>query len=575
MNSLLRRGRTWRLEDPPDPELVRRIAAQLNCHEAFASVLARRGGDEWPQLLDPDRERLHPATALLDMDRAVARVARAIASQERIFVHGDFDVDGLTGAAVLFNALSALLPKGHVKVEVGERQRGHGLSRQFVHRAIEERFGLVITADCGVSNHEEIGWLRDAGIDTVVTDHHVPPPALPAAAAVVNPQRADETYPNRHLAGVGVAFKLACALYQHLGRPIPWEMLDLVAVGTIADLVPLSEGAEVENRAIVREGFDLIAGDRGSSLGLRGLMDSLGIDRRKLSAATVGYSIAPKLNAANRAGDPKVAFLLLTTGRAERAKYLSEVLLDYNRDREIAQGDLILQARGMIRARGLSPRETGMVFLVGKYWNEGILGLAASSLVDQYNVPAVIVSRGDAVSRGSCRSIDGVDILACLEDQRDLLLQYGGHEMAAGFSVGNENLEELEARLAKALSGRAEERPRRGPGVIAARAGIDELDMRFYTNIRSLSPYGSGNPAPLFLMEDCRFSRLSLVGSRQQHVKGAVTQGQGSVPFIAFRMGRHIPTLEAARGAGVVFRAGFDSWRSRVQLEVVDIVGFP
>jgi single-stranded-DNA-specific exonuclease len=465
------------------------------------------------------------------------------------------------------------MPKGHIKVEVGERQRGHGLSRQFVHRAIEERFNLVVTADCGVSNHEEIARLNAAGIDTVVTDHHIPLSQLPPAAAVVNPQRSDEHYPNRHLAGVGVAFKLICAVYERLKKPLPYKLLDLVALGTIADLVPLSEGGEVENRAIVREGFELIASGQGSSLGLRDLMESLSVEPKRVSAASIGYLIAPKLNAANRAGDPKVAFLLLTTTRRERAKYLSEVLLDYNRDREIAQEDLILQAREMISERGLVPREEGMVFLAGKYWNEGILGLAASNLVDRYHVPAVIVSRGDAVSRGSCRSVDGIDILACLEEHRDLLLQYGGHEMAAGFSIANENLLELEARLGRMLAAQAGACPRTRPGVVAARAEISELDMRFYTNIRSLAPYGPGNPAPLFLLEDCRFSRLSLVGARQQHVKGTVTQGQGSAPFIAFRMGRHIPIMEAARGAGVVFRAGFDSWRSCVQLDIVDVVG--
>ena len=573
MNSLLRRGRTWTLADPPDPDLARRIELELGCHQAFAAVLARRGGNEWQRLLDPDRRFLHPPMAMLDMERAVDRIEKAVRAEERLFVHGDFDVDGLTGAAVLFLGFAALLPKGHVKVEVGERQRGHGLSRQFVRRAIEEKSDLVVTVDCGVSNADGIALLREAGIDTVVTDHHIPPMELPPAIAVVNPQRADEQYPNRYLAGVGVAFKLLCAVYERLGKPLPYDMLDLVALGTVADLVPLSSGAEVENRAIVREGFELIAAGRGSSLGLRGLMDCLGIDTKQVSAASIGYLIAPKLNAANRAGDPKVAFLLLTTTQRERAKYLSEVLLDYNRDREIAQEDLLLQAREMIRERGLSPREAGMVFLVGTYWNEGILGLAASNLVDQYHVPAIIISRGDTVSRGSCRSVDGIDILACLESQSDLLLQYGGHEMAAGFSIANERLPDLEERLAGILVGRAGERPRVPPGILAARAGIEELDMKFYTNIRSLAPYGPGNPAPLFLIEDCQFSRLSLVGARHQHLKGNVMQGGDSVPFIAFRMGRHIPILEAARSAGVVFRAGFDDWRSRVQLELVDVVG--
>jgi len=572
MNSLLRRGRTWELAEAPDPRLVERIGTELECEPAFASVLARRGGSDWRRLLDPDRQFLHSPFALLDMDLAVRRLEQAIQSEERVFIHGDFDVDGLTGAAVLFLTLSALLPKGHVKVDVGERQRGHGLTSRFVHRAIEEGFGLVITTDCGVSNNEEIATLRDAGIDTIVTDHHVPTSTLPPAVAIVDPQREGDSYPNRHLAGVGVAFKVVCALHERLGRPAPYELLDLVALGTIADLVPLSADGEVENRAIVREGFGLIAEGTGASLGLRVLMDGLKLNPKRVSASSIGFFVAPKLNAANRAGDPKVAFLLLTTTRKDRAKYLAEVLLDYNRDREIAQQDLILQAKAMIAEQRLSPRDEGMIFLDGEYWNEGILGLAASHLVDHYNVPAVVVSRGEGVSRGSCRSVEGIDIVSCLEEQRDLLLQYGGHEMAAGFSVNNENLDELRRSLGRRLASLRGRSPKKRPGIVCARASVTGLDMRFYTNIRSLAPYGPGNPIPLFLLEDCCFGRLSLVGSRRQHVKGMVVQNGVSVPFIGFRLGRHIPLLEEARGAGIVFRAGFDEWRSRVQLDLVDVV---
>lgn len=573
MRSLIRKGRDWKIAPPPDDSLVQEIQATLHCAHPFAILLARRGGQNWERLIDPGLHNLHSPFALLGVEEGVSRLVEAINNEERLFIHGDFDVDGLTGGALLYQSLFPLFPKGRIKVDVGDRSRGHGLSAEFVSRAITEGFTVVLTVDCGVSNGEEIGQLRQAGIDTIVTDHHISPPQLPPAVAVIDPQRPGETYPNRYLAGVGVAYKLICALYERLGRPIPCQFLDLVALGTLADLVPLSQEGEVENRAMVREGFSLISRGEGSSLGLRVLMERLSINPKKLTATDVSYVIAPKLNAANRTGDPKVAFLLLTTGVSKRAEYLTEVLLDYNRDREIAQDDLISQAAERMAEEGTDPTRDGMIILRGKYWNEGILGLVASNLADRYRVPTIVISQGDRVSRASCRSVDGFDMAACLERHAELLLHYGGHEMAAGFSASNDVLPELRKRLLLYI---AERRPAQQSDTskwIDAETAIDQIDMRLYTNIRSLSPYGPGNPAPLLLLADCAFEGLSVVGARRQHLKGKVVQDGSLLPFIAFRMGRYLNTFEEARGASLVFRAGFDNWQGSVQLEVVDLVG--
>ncbi len=571
MNSLLFPGREWEPAPAPDEALVGEVVSSLGCSRGLGILLARRGGKRWRWLLDPGFPQFHSPFSLSGIDKGIARLREAISRGEKLFIHGDFDVDGLTGAAVLYRGLSPLFPKGTIKVEVGDRRHGHGLSHEFVLRAIDEGFSLVLTVDCGVSNVDEVATLREAGVDTIITDHHVPPATLPPATAVIDPQLPGDKYPNRHLAGVGVAYKLLSALYERLGKPVPYQLLDLVGLGTIADLVPLSDDGEVENRALVREAFNLIARGEGSSLGLRVLMERLSINPKKLTASDIGYIIAPKLNAANRAGDPKVAFLLLTTKLKDRAEYLSEVLLDYNRDREIAQTDLIAQAQEEMAKEGIDPRQDGIIILSGKYWNEGIIGLAASNLADRYRVPTVIISEGDQVSRGSCRSVDGFDMIACLRENADILVRYGGHKMAAGFTVKNEFLAELEARLLDCVS--------RSEGYSAAikqqyDAAIEaaEIDMRFYTNIRSLSPYGPGNPAPLFLMRDCRFFDLTLVGGQRQHLKGMVSQNGKNIPFIAFRMGRHIDKFEHATGRGLIFRPGFDDWRGAVQVEAVDLI---
>lgn len=573
MRSLIRKGRDWKIAPLPDNSLIQEIQATLHCARPFAILLARRGGQNWERLIDPGLHNLHSPFGLLGVEEGVSRLVEAINNEERLFIHGDFDVDGLTGATLLYQSLFPLFPKGRIKVDVGDRGRGHGLSPEFVSRVITEGFTVVLTVDCGVSNGEEIDQLRQAGIDTIVTDHHIPPPQLPPAVAVIDPQRPGETYPNRYLAGVGVAYKLICALYERVGRPIPRQFLDLVALGTLADLVPLSEEGEVENRAMVREGFCLLSRGEGSSLGLRVLMERLSINPKKLTATDVSYVIAPKLNAANRTGDPKVAFLLLTTGVSKRAEYLTEVLLDYNRDREIAQDDLISQAEERMAEEGTDPTGDGMIILHGKYWNEGILGLVASNLADRYRVPTIVISQGDRVSRASCRSVDGFDMAACLEQHAELLLHYGGHEMAAGFSASNDVLPELRKRLLDYIAERRPAQQSDASKWIDAQTAIDQIDMRLYTNIRSLSPYGPGNPAPLLLLADCAFEGLSVVGARRQHLKGKVVQDGSLLPFIAFRMGRYLNTFEEARGASLVFRAGFDNWQGSVQLEVVDLVG--
>lgn len=572
MKSLTRQGREWEIAPSPNVTLVEEIRLSLGCAHPFAVLLARRGGKTWQRLIQPDLCNLHSPFELRGMNEGITRLVRAIEKNETVFIHGDFDVDGLSGAAVLYQGLLPLVPKGTIKVEVGDRHRGHGLSSEFVHRAIDENFSLIITADCGTSNVNEIALLNEAGIDTIITDHHLVSLPPPKATALINPHRPGETYPNPHLAGVGVTYKLICALYEHLGHPPPHHLLDLVALGTIADLVPLAENGEIENYIMVREAFSLIARGEGSSLGLRVLLERLSIDPKRITTSDIGYLIAPKLNAANRAGDPKVAFLLLTTAKLQRAEYLTEILLDYNRDREIAQGDLVSQAEEQLAENRIDPEEDGVVILTGKYWNEGILGLVASHFADRYRVPTVIISQGDHTSRASCRSVAGFDIMACLEAHADLLLHYGGHHMAAGFSVANEYLPELRKRLLNYVAHQGPTCPRLATASIDSEITSGEIDVRFYNDIRSLAPYGPGNPAPLFLLRNCSLEEIALVGTQQQHLKGKVVQDGLSLPFIAFRMGRYSDLFETVENAALVFRAGFDDWRRSVQLEIVDLV---
>ena len=572
MRSILRREKDWEVSTLPSESLVSAIRTSLSCATPFAVLLAQRGGADWRALIDPSMQSFHSPFLMDGMAEALDRIQKAIAHSERVFIHGDFDADGLTGAATLYRGIRPLLPKNSVKVDVGDRRRGHGLSKSFVLRAIEEEFSLVITADCGIGNQEEIEQLKQASIDTIVTDHHLPTGGRPNAVAIIDPHQDGDRYPNKHLAGVGVAYKLICGLYERLGNPMPVHLLDLVALGTIADLVPLSHNGESENRAFVREAFSLISRGQGSSLGLRCLMEKLSVNPKKINAMDIGYQVAPKLNAANRAGDPKVAFLLLITEATDQAEYLAEILIDYNKDREIAQTDMIAQANEQVREKGIDPKDAGLVFLSGAYWNEGILGLVASNMSDRFRVPAIVISRGDSVSRGSCRSVGSFDISACLQEHKDLLLRYGGHRMAAGFAVANENLGELEKRLMQYAQEHRADMEIHSASPIDTRLHLQDVDLRLFTNLISLGPYGPGNREPHFLIEGCTFADLTLVGNRRQHLKGRVTQNGHSVPFIAFRMAKHLEAFEQAESGSFVGSVGFDDWGNDVQIRGLDLV---
>ena len=562
-------SRRWQLR-PLDPDSAAGLARRLGCSPALARVLEVRGGG--PEgLLRSNLEQINPPWTFAGMREAVERLLRALEGGERLFIHGDFDVDGLSGAALLYLGLKRAGFR-ELKVELEDRKRGHGLNRGVVERVIRECFALFITIDCGISDPDYVAELEAHGIDVIVTDHHQPLPQLPPATAILNPGL-DLRYPNRALAGVGVAFQLLRGLYERLGiEDEAKEFLDLVMLGTVADLVPLVADGQAENKALVAQGLRLLA-EGGGRLGLRTLIEKVGLDPQRLTAGEVGYIIAPKLNAANRVGDPRVAFLLLTTESRARAEYLAEILIDYNRDRQIAQDDLLYQAEELIRAGAADPRRDKIIILEGEYWNPGIIGLVASDLVERYWCPAILISRSPRESRASGRSIPEFDLIASLERFSHLLLRYGGHQMAAGFSIDNRNIPPLK----KGLSEYAQEQlaDLDGPtSRIDTPLEPEEIDLKLHEEIQRLAPFGMGNPEPRFLLPRARLFAVEVVGSSGNHLKCRAEVDGQEFECIGFGMGRYAPRLWDLEEIGLVFKLGRDEWlgRVKVQLELEDFV---
>ena len=572
--SLLQGGRRWVLPGVREED-ARGLAAQLGVSLAVARVIVTRAqGGEPAKLLENDLSAISSPFALQGVEQAVERIELALQRNEKIFLHGDFDVDGLTSTALLYKALRRLgAAPQQLKVEIEDRERGHGLNPDVVRQVIEQGFQLLITTDCGISDVECIEALHRRGVDVIITDHHQPPEALPAACAIVNPKQTGCRYPNPDLAAVGVAFQTVAALFERLGlgRETAYEYLDLAMLGTVGDLVPLVRNGSVENRILVKAGLDLLA-QGGGTLGLRVLLEKLSLNPKRLTAGELSYIVIPKLNAANRVGDPRVAFLLLTTDDLQKADYWASILIDYNTDRQIAQEDLRYQAEELIREQ-VDLKRDKIIILSGRYWNPGIIGLVASDLVEKYYLPTILISEGDELARGSGRSIYEFNLIESLTRHKELFERYGGHHMAAGFSIKLERVPQLKERLrayAREVLADFE-----GPTLtIDAELQPEEISLALYDELQRLGPFGVGNPAPRFLLRGAWVYDARAVGSRGKHLKLKLKAGERDLEAIGFDFGPHLVEIYRAGRVDLVFKLDRNSWngRARIQLELLDVL---
>lgn len=565
MQSLLDQKR-WVLKPAPDLSLTR----PKGVSDVVAGLILSRSNGEPECFLK--RRPFYDPQLLSGVDRAVARLRQALKRDESVFIHGDFDVDGMTSTALMYKGLKRI-GISRIKVEIEDRQRGHGLNDQVVQRLIREKFNLLVTTDCGISDVGPIEKLNRHGIDTIVTDHHQPPLTLPDAVALINPKLPGCPYPNKELAGVGVAFQLLRALYQALGRPEAEadQFLDLVMLGTVADLVPLVRDGEVENHELVRGGLERLARGQGN-LGLRTLMEMLGLDPRQPSVGQISFVAAPHLNAANRVGDPRVALLLLTTQKPKLAEYLSEILIAYNQDRKRSQSALSEHVERAIDQGRIDLSSERLIWLNGQHWNPGILGLVASYVVDHYGLPVVLVSSDGVMSRASARSVSGFNMIECLQSCEDVFLRFGGHAMAAGFTIKTRKLSEARRRLL------AYARSHHKAGVdivheIDTALKPEQINLQLHHELQQLAPFGVGNPTPKFLLPRVSLEALKTVGEGR-HLKCMARVNGCAFETIGFSMGDYLESLMYFDEVGLVFKVGRNDWlgESKVQLELADVV---
>lgn len=516
------------------------MARALGVHPAIAAMMRGRGIDSLDaarEFLNPDLASLHDPFELPDMDRAVDRIVKAVTDREVVMVHGDYDVDGVTGCALLVRFLSKL--GADVQYFIPHRQIDHyGLNLEAMRQAARLGADLAIAVDCGVTALEPIAEARRLGLDVIVIDHHEPVDTLPDADAIIDPKRADSRYPERDLASVGLCFKTASAVCARMGlsqESLERAFLDLVALGTVADVVPLLG----ENRVLTCHGLRLVPQTR--KVGLRALLRLCNLNGA-VRSSDVAFRLAPRMNAAGRMGDATEALELLLTDDEEDAIRLALQLENANRERQREQESMYREALKMLDAMDLDSER--VLVLASPDWHVGVVGIVASKLLERHGRPTVLLVEEGDEARGSARSVREFDISAALERCSDTLLAHGGHALAAGLTLRMADLETFRERL-NAVAHEALEtcdlRPRLR---IDAELLLDEIDAELLEGLDGLEPYGQGNPAPLFITRGVDVLDARAVGRDEHHLKLFVCQGDRPVDCIGFGLGHLKKTLQ-------------------------------
>ena len=556
----------WILPERPDPEAVARLQRELHLPEPLCRLLAARGLadiDGAKVYLRPRLDQLHDPCLMLDLERAVDRLGRAIDHGEKILIHGDYDVDGMCSTTLMTRTLRML---GATVVPFIPRriEDGYDLGSAGVDAALREGVGVVVTCDCGTSAHEPVRALQAAGIDVIISDHHLPSGGqLPEAFAILNPKRPGCTSPDHDLAAVGVAFKLALALVRKRGgnENAVFGMLDLVALATIADIAPLRG----ENRVLARYGLKML--NETQNIGLRALIRAAGLADRPITAGRVGFILAPRLNAVGRLGHAIRGVELLLSTDEHRANALARDFEELNERRQEVDRATLVRARELMSGADLD--ETYGIVLAEEGWHPGVIGIVASRIVEEFGRPTVLVALESGIGKGSGRSISAFDLHAGLSGCRELLLRFGGHRSAAGITIARDQL----PAFAERFNAIARERLSPEDLVPELRAdlavSLGELTLELEALLRHIEPCGVGNPSPVLVARDLTVAAApKVVGREQEHLKLWLGDASGAhIEALGWGMAKRATEVELGSTIDVAFRLESDEWNGEKRLQ--------
>ena len=547
------------------PEADNSLVNKLQLPRAKATILFHRGitsSNEADAFINPSSSNLHDPYLFQGMDNCVSRLLFAIKNKEKIGIFGDFDTDGLTGTAVLARGLANLGASVHPYIP-HRTLEGHGISDESIDFFKKNEVSLLITVDCGVTSFNEINTAKKLGIETIVTDHHVPDDTLPDAVSIINPSLPTSAYPFNHLTGVGTAFKVIQALYEKCKSNIPDHLYALVALGTISDVGLMKD----ENRFLSNKGMNVINNQPIPSID--SLIKISGFSKSTLSTENLSYGIIPRINVAGRLDHANISLQLLLSDSLEETDKIASNLEVLNKQRQVMTERAILEAKSqLLKEEGSST--PNIIFAGKQQWMPGILGLIAGRLSEEYNRPVIAASGEGDYIRASARSIPEFNMIGALRTCSNIFEKYGGHHMAAGFTIKSKNLKTFRQQMTSVADELLENLERKVVLDIDTEIDLNWINRESLSFLSSLEPYGNGNPAPLFLTKGTSVLDSRSVGKDKNHLKLTIQQGSSIIEAMAFRQGSR---LKEARGEiDIVYSPGINHWKGNdtIQLTIED-----
>jgi single-stranded-DNA-specific exonuclease len=560
----------WIVRCPPESKEINELVQTLKIPEIIAQILINRGIKTIPEarrFFQADWEHLNDPFLMLDMEKAVDRIIRAIKCNEQIFIYGDYDVDGITSVSLL----TLFFEKNNVNViyYIPDRlKEGYGLSKAGVQQAARIGATLLISVDCGITAFEEVALAKELGIDVIISDHHEPSSVLPNAHAILDPKRKNCNYPFKELAGVGVAYKIVQAIVQKLGLDEEFHKryIDLVALGSAADIVPLIH----ENRLLVKKGMEKL--NQHDHIGIRALVKTAGLVEKKIGTGQIVFMLAPRINAVGRLGNAERAVRLLVSDSEQQAKNIANIMESENLNRKSIDEDTFQEAIALIEEE-FDINTTSAIVLARKGWHSGVIGIVASRIVEKVFRPTIMISLENGIGRGSARSIPNFDIYSALKECEEYLLSFGGHRYAAGLTIEVEQLDQFSKKFRDVAAEMLEEEDLIQKITIDSEINLSEITDKFVRLLRLFAPFGPQNMRPVFLTR-----KLQVVGNPQivgkNHLKFKVRQEGQVFDVIGFNLGSLFYRLTPGEdNLDMVYVIEENQWEghTKIQLRVKDL----
>lgn len=546
----------WQIATNFSDESFIKKAKKLGLEASVANLVYQRGiqtEETLRDFLEPSLDQLHDPYELHDMDKAVTRIRQAIENYEQILIYGDYDADGMTSASIVKEALEQLGAECQVYLP-NRFTDGYGPNASVYKYFIENQgISLIVTVDNGVAGHEAIELAQSMGVDVIVTDHHSMPEVLPDAYAIVHPEHPEAEYPFKHLAGCGVAFKLATALLEE----VQVELLDLVAIGTIADMVSLTS----ENRILVKYGLSVLKNTQ--RIGLQELFKIAGIQENEVDEETVGFQIAPRLNALGRLDDPNPAIELLTGFDEEEARDIALMINQKNEERKEIVQKIYDEAKTMVDLN--KPVQV----LAGEGWNPGVLGIVAGRLLEELHQPVIVLNIENDLAKGSARSIEAVDIFEALDPHRDLFVAFGGHAGAAGMTLEASKLEALSQVLVAYIEDNQVDLSTKNELFLDEELSLPDLTLETLKNFEKLAPFGMDNKKPVFYLKDFKVENARTMGAGNTHLKLKISQANVAFEVVAFGLGNLATEFSQTKNLELAVTLSVNKWSGQTSLQLM------